>query len=382
MTSFSSNELADVLAQRSSPCLSLYQPTYRSPPEQRQNGIRFDNLLKQMSDSLENRLGKRAAEELIAPVASLAEDPALFKPVLEGLAVLSCPGFLRVLKLHRSVPEMAIVADTFHIKPLIRILQTADRFQVLGITESHVRLFEGNRDAVDELPAGDNVPRTIMEALPNEYTDPSMPPGVDPESRRGFGGPVVHVAPRSRVDSYSADVGRFFRVVDSAMTEHHSRRKALPLILAALPQHHATFRSVSENPYLLAESINADPLALSADDIREKAWKLLEPHYLARIDDLREEFHGGKSKQLAQDDPNKLAEAAAMSRVRTLLVDESKRQKGRVNFVTGVVTPSDSDDSDLFDDLAELVLRRGGEVLALPPGDMPTSSGIAGIYRF
>ena len=49
--------------------------------------------------------------------------------------------------------------------PLLRILQSADRYQILGVTRQEIKLFEGNRDAVDEIELAPGVPRTIEEAL-------------------------------------------------------------------------------------------------------------------------------------------------------------------------------------------------------------------------
>ncbi|PAY16123.1 hypothetical protein CKO51_28380 [Rhodopirellula sp. SM50] len=37
---------------------------------------------------------------------------------------------------------------------------------------------------------------------------------------------------------------------------------------------------------------------------------------------------------------------------------------------------------DMLDDLAELVLSKGGEVIIVPKERMPTNSGLAAIYRF
>jgi hypothetical protein len=47
--------------------------------------------------------------------------------------VLAASGVFHAYKLHRTVRELAIVADTFHIKPLIRIFPSADRYHVLGL---------------------------------------------------------------------------------------------------------------------------------------------------------------------------------------------------------------------------------------------------------
>ena len=49
------------------------------------------------------------------------------------------------------------------------------------------------------------------------------------------------------------DAERFFRAVDRAVLEHHSRPSGLPLILAALPEHHSLFRPLSENSFLVSE---------------------------------------------------------------------------------------------------------------------------------
>ena len=46
---------------------------------------------------------------------------------------------------------VAIVADSFHTKPLMRIVQSADRYQILALSRDSARLFEGNRDRVDEI---------------------------------------------------------------------------------------------------------------------------------------------------------------------------------------------------------------------------------------
>lgn len=37
---------------------------------------------------------------------------------------------------------------------------------------------------------------------------------------------------------------------------------------------------------------------------------------------------------------------------------------------------------DVLDDLGELVLKKGGEVIIVPAERMPTSTGAAAIYRF
>src|SRR5690606_27594329 len=150
-------------------------------------------------------------------------------------------------------------------------------------------------------------------------------------------------------DAIDADTERFFRAVDRAVLEYHSRPSGLPLLLAALPEHHHLFRKVSRNPQLSAESIDANPDALSIDALRERAWRLFQPHYLARLAGLVEAFGAASSKDQGTDDLAAAARAAAGGRIATLLVDADRRIPGRIEPGTGAVTLDRLDHPDVDD---------------------------------
>jgi hypothetical protein len=66
-------------------------------------------------------------------------------------------------------------------------------------------------------------------------------------------------------------------------------------------------------------------------------------------------------------------------------VEAERRIPGRLDQGTGGLTLSrlaDPQVDDLLDDLAELVLNRGGQVVVVPAIDMPTTTGVAAIFRF
>jgi hypothetical protein len=151
----------DLLSTQEPPCVSLYQPTHRRHPENAQDTIRYRNLLKAAEASLRQKYPKREVRDLLAPFLELAGSRDFWNHTLDGLAVLGADGSVRVHRLQRPVPEVVVVADSFHIKPLLRIVQSGDRFQILGVNRHRIRLFEGNRDALAELPPAPGVPRTI-----------------------------------------------------------------------------------------------------------------------------------------------------------------------------------------------------------------------------
>jgi len=142
------------------PCLSIYQPTHRSFPDRQQDPIRFRNHIRALDASLRQRHDAAMVDALLAPLHDLAADARFWTQTLDGLAVMASPAGMRWWRLQRPVPEVAIAARSWHLKPLLRILQSADRFQVLALTRHTVRLIEGNRDVLDEIELHPDVPRS------------------------------------------------------------------------------------------------------------------------------------------------------------------------------------------------------------------------------
>ncbi|MCR4291916.1 MAG: hypothetical protein NUV76_03460 [Candidatus Kuenenia sp.] len=294
MNAFDKDYAAGLLDNCEPPCLSLYLPTHRHHPDNQQDPIRFGNLGKALEESLLQKFPKDEIRPLLEPLLALVDDGDFWNHTLDGLAVLRARGMFRVYKLQRPVAELAVVADSFHAKPLMRILQSADRYHVLGLNRKEIKLFEGNRDALDEIEPAEGVPRTINEALGEELTEPHQT--VASYGGVGAGHSPMHHGHGGRESERDIDVKRFFRTVDRAVLEHHSQPSGLPLILAALPEHHHMFHDVSHNPFLIHESVDIHPDALSSiDELRLRAWQLMEPRYLARLAALVEEF-GNASK--------------------------------------------------------------------------------------
>jgi hypothetical protein len=370
-----------ILATREAPCLSLYQPTHRQHPDNLQDPIRFRNLVKELAQSLRLKYAEREIEPLLAPLHALADDTPFWNHTLDGLAVLAAPDFFRVYRLQRPVAELAVVADSFHTKPLLRIVQSADRYQVLGLNRHEVRLYEGNRDHLDAIELAPGVPRTLDDALNRD---------VERERAIRTHGPIRqamgrHGASDVKQDAIEADTERFFRAVDQAVLEHHSRPTGLPLLLAAMPESHPLFREVSRNPHLLEASIDVLPGDLEMDALRGRAWEQMQPHYLERLAGLVDRLHAASHRAQATDDLAAAAKAAAAGRIETLLLDADRQIPGRTDAGSGEITLGKLDDpetDDLLDDLGERVLATGGEVVVVPAERMPTRTGLAAIYRF
>ena len=327
---------------------------------------------------------KSEIRQLLEPFLVLADDHEFWDHTLDGLAVLGAKNVFRVYKLHRPVAEIAVVADSFHTKPLVRILQSADRYQVLGLDRHKIKLFEGNRDVLDEIEPAEGVPRTITQALGEELTEPHQT--VASYGGVGGGHSPMHHGHGGKESEVGIDAERFFRAVDRGVLEHHSRPSGLPLILAALPEHHHVFHEISHNPFLIDESIDAYPDSMaSIDELRQRAWDVVEPHYLARLAALVEEFGNARSKGLGDAELAQVAKAVVGGRVATLLIEADREIPGRIDAATGEIESADLADpevDDMLDDLGTLTLKMGGHVVIVPAERMPSNTGVAAIYRY
>src|SRR5689334_12278027 len=141
----------------------------------------------------------------------------------------------------------------------------------------------------------------------------------------------MHHGQGGKSDEVAVDIDRFFRAVDRAILEHHSRPSGLPLLLAALPEYHGVFRKISRNPFLLADGLKIDPDSVSTDQLRELAWQIIGPRYVERLKHLVDEFEQAKPRGTIGDHVGEIAFAAVSGRVKTLLVDSDREVPGHID---------------------------------------------------
>ncbi len=371
----------EILRAQKPPCISLYQPTYRHRPDNKQDPIRFKNLLQKIETSLKQKYPSEEIEPLMKPFRQMADNKMFWEHTLDGLSVLSAEGKCLVYLLQRPVKELAIVADSFHIKPLIRVFQSADRYHLLGLTRNEFMLYEGNRYGFEEIEIGPAIPRTAREVLGERSVERYVTPGT-------YAGPLMtgmYHGHGGRKEEIDKETEKFFRYVDNFVRDNYSRPTALPLMLVALSEHHAVFQKVSRNPLLMKKGLHLSPDSLVTGELQKAVWSEIEPLYLERTKVLIDKYEQARAKWLATDDLSEIARAAAQSNVKNLLVEADRIVPGRVNPLTGELQEANLDHpevDDLLDDLAEMVFKDKGEVVVLPKERMPTTTGAAAIRRY
>jgi hypothetical protein len=178
----------------------------------------------------------------------------------------------------------------------------------------------------------------------------------------------------------------FLKLIDQRVWENYSRDRHLPVVVVADPQYVGHFIAATKNPYVLEQGVSINPNGLDGERLRAEAWRIIEPRYQEEIKRLQDQFHIARSQQKGSDTIPDVAEAAAVGRVGTLLVDADRQVPGVLHRTSGVIEPPSNTHTrggdDVLDDLAEMVLRMDGQVYVLAHDQMPTDAGVAAMYRY
>lgn len=376
--------IKELLSISSTPCLSLYMTTHRSHPENLQDPIRFQNLVKQLEESLLEQYSAIEVNIILEPFETLGNDKEFWNHTLEGLAVLGSTEYFKVITIPIAVQEFAVVADNFHIKPLRKYLQSVDRYHVLSLNLHGIRFYEGNRHSLVEVELHPDIPKTITDALGDELTEKHSTVA----SYGGAGGESsnMHHGHGGNKDEVDKDAERFFRVIASAIYEYYSKPTGLPLLLAALAEHHNLFQKVNKNPLLLPKGIAVNPESISTDKLIKLAWEVFQPNYLLKLQNITDKFVQAKANGLGSDNIEEVVKAAEVGKVEIILVEANRVIAKRLrNKNTGTFKQADSTQpilDDLLDDIGELVTKLGGKVMIIPSEIMPTKTGLAAVFRY
>ncbi len=340
------------------------------------------------------RAGVEAAERgrMLAPLRALHEGlregspaPAALPPLPWTLALcLDARGARRWTfgtRLEAFERPLVAVSRRPRVLPLLEALSHERRYRALALSPRRVALFEGDASGARARAAPD-VPGTLEAALgaqleaPEGHQQHSAGRDASGDARAA----VVHHGQGGASAERSLDLERFHRAVAAAVAEHW-RGAGTPLVLFADAGSQGRFRKAHALEGLLAQGVEGNADELSPAQVHEAAWPLV--HALAQEqarsaeDDL--ERARGQAEACVEGVPE-LVRRALESRVERLWIAADAARPGHVREDDGSLEEGWPGE-DVLDELAGIVLRRGGAVHVLPRGSRPSRTGVAGLLH-
>jgi hypothetical protein len=366
-------------------CVSVYLPTHPVGEDIQQDPIRFKNLLRRAEELLEAEgIKQRDIKELLTPCWSLLDDVDFWQCQSDGLAVFAARDFFRYFRLPEPFEELVVVTDRFHIKPLIPVLSESGRFYVLALSQNEIKLLHGSAHSMSEVHLKD-VPTSLAEAL--KYDDPEKQLQYH-TGTPGHGGlrPAVFHGHGAGGDAagHKVEIKRYFDQVDKGIHEI-LKDEHDPLVLAGVEYVLPIYHEANSYPHLLEEGVVGNPEGLSTDDIRERAWKVVEPVFQKARGEAMDLYRELAGTGRASNDLEEVAAAAYDGRIETLFVALGVQRWGSFDAGKREVKLHDEQqpgDEDMLDFAAAHSLIHQGRVYALDAGKMPDGEPMAAVFRY
>lgn len=352
--SITHDDLSD-LARSVGPVVSLYVPTHRAGPETRNDAAQLRPLLEQAEAELRERFPDVDADTVLEEVHSLARQDRFWQEQVDGLAVFAGPGFSRYFRTDVHFSPHVTVGDSPNVRPLLPVVADDMEFAVLAVSQNQVRLLRGDRTTISELPLGD-IPVSADDVEGYSTREPQFqhqasPGGAAPSHGHGAREDVV-------LDGFLQVVGK--RVNNRLTTTR------LPLVIASVSEYHGALSSELSNVRLLGKPVAGNPDNLSAAQLHEAAWPLVEQDAATQHTRNKERFAQALGTGLASGEPASILQAAESGRVEIMLLTER-----------GLTDP---DDATNLNNALALTLQTGGSIDVVDELESGYKSGA--IYRF
>lgn len=337
------------------PALSILLPTHRNHPENRQDAIRLRNLINQAAERLRAEFPSQDIAPIVERLNSLATQVD-YRHLLDGLSLFVSRHFSGQFYLPFPVKERVVVDKAFATRDLVYALNRSPRYRVLVLSEKPTRLYEAVRDTLAEMETG---------GFPMMYTGP----GAGEPLPGGFG--IRRSAHRDE------HMRRFFRQVDNALGEIMAA-ESVPLIVVGVERYLAFFDEVSKGKRPVLARLTGSHDKTPAAKLAQLVWPLAQ----AALADQRQAALRELGTQPYVSGIDEVWRKAQTGRGKLLFVEEGYRYPAHFDAEADRLLPSNNGAADAVDELIEMVLNKGGQVIFVEDGALNAHQRIALMLRY
>lgn len=387
MDLLTSHDLATLLETRPGWHISMFMPMVQRGAATQQNPIRCKTLSRQVEEQLLARgLRSQEAEDLLQPVQQLLPNRDFWQRQSHGLALFIAPQAFRAYRVPLPLDELVVVSYRFHIKPLLPLLSGDGHFFVLALSQKAARLLRGTRFNIDEIEL-QGIPQGVATALQYddvEKKDHHYPGsqgraagGVSPLAGHGVGVSDASHEPHDAILRYCQQLDTGLRPF---LRDEHA-----PLVLAGVEYLLPIYRRANTYPHLLEEGITGNPEGLRPEELQERAWAVVQPHFSQAQEGAAAQYRQLVGTGRAINDIPAIVMAAYDGRIDSLFVPIGVQQWGKFDRESRAVRvhhEAEVGDEDLLDVAAMYTFLKRGTIYAVTADELPDRSAAAAILRY
>lgn len=296
--------------------------------------------------------------KFLEPLDSLLMDARIFKQMKGNIGIFRNQDSFRVLNIPVEVEQTCQVATSFHVKPLLRWLQADQEFLLLGLEKDAAHLYLGSQDSfklVDSILFPEKFKNKEYFGDYKSLKKARQRKLMEDETFTWLNDWISQLTKTSKP--------KLFVAGEKSMVEGLNRS--------------LNYKNVVKAP--IANYFSKNNVSEVCSTIR----KILKADSKAAIEKALMEFRFAEEGNRTRKNIFQISRAVVQGRVRKLIVSDELSIFGKIDKKSGglAIHPFDLDheDDDILDDLAQMVLSQGGEVIVASRNEIPKGRPILAI---
>lgn len=288
-----------------------------------------------------------------------------------GVAIFESHFLSGFIPLGGNVQELAIVSDTFHVKPLLNEIQGQNRYYALTLENQSAYLWEGDSTCVE---------KKALYVMPQDRRTPD-PTAIHHLDDDKIGSKQRKALNRNEVRA----IMKFYKEVGKRLKRqitHYSDH----IYIVGDPALRSLFLNVNRAKNLITHTkLDIDAKRLDSESLYQLVWNLASMDIYRRMRRIAKDYRLYKYSGRSVESLPKIAQLALEGQIEVLLVTKDLHIWGEFDQKNGHIKNASWCQPDLhediLDDIAEAVVSQGGKVYTLDRKDMPENLDVWGVLR-
>lgn len=339
--------LSQYLAKKNRIDDGVYLSFYVSEENQNSSisrGVKINQILREVELTLKSQLNAKLAQSLLSQLNKInPQDIAQNNKM--SIAFFVTEKFAGFVFVPFPVFENVVLAQSLHLKPILSWIKSGDQFYLITLSAKLCRLMKGDSFSLSEVGAV-----TLQSA------------GLDKNKKLSD--------KNIKLKLLSAAEEEFYQYV---------KNDNFPIIIGGVDELHVLYRGINRDPDLLKERIIGNLDRSNFDELHGDCLDILNAIRSKSDQDILAHYKEMKPYGKVVEELNEITIAAIQGRIRNLMIASDRFLWGSLDKVTGKISnhinknlaiPED----DILDDLAEIVIARGGVVTLFKYNEMPSDN--------
>jgi len=342
-------------------CVSIILNTHRTKPDNLKDPLTLKNLIKEVEERLFATTDKKIAKNFMQRILEL-EAQIDHSHNLESLILYVNEDIAECVRLPIPVVNRVIIGNTFATRDLVRNLHIETNYFILALSQQKVRLIQAFNDKVvseieDGFPIENN---QFYSTNPTKQSNATLQTNL---------------------------ISEFFNRIDKEVNKIR-KSNPFPVLICSEGSNYHEYLKISDQKHSIFEAyLNKNRVDEKAHAIVSEAWKIVKEYTLQKNNDRIHELKKAVGAGKFLSDINDIWKAIYEGRIQTLFIEQGLFQAALIE--NEIIVKLDENEAgkkgvidDIYDEMIEINMNYGGDVVFLPKGTLKDFNGFGAITRY